>query len=176
MIFTLGERQPVFEGNGHYVADNATVIGSVRLGAQASVWFNAVIRGDNDWIEIGARSNVQDAAVLHTDPGYTLSVGEGVTIGHRAMLHGCTIGSNSLIGIGATVLNGAKIGANCVVGAHALITEDKEFQDGVLIVGAPARVVRTLSDEEIQMLGRSADVYVANAARFREQLREANQS
>jgi len=161
---------PVLEGSGHFIADNATVIGSVRLKSQSSVWFNAVIRGDNDWIEIGERSNVQDAAVLHTDPGMPLTVGDGVTIGHQAMLHGCTVGDNSLIGIGSTLLNAAIVGKNCVVGAHALITENKSFPDGVLIVGAPAKVVRELGDDEIAMLEQSAAVYVANALCYTETL------
>ena len=170
MIYTLGERAPEFEGDGHFIADTATIIGSVRLRDQASVWYNAVLRGDNDWLTIGERSNVQDGAVLHTDPGIELVVGNGVTIGHKVMLHGCRIGDNALIGIGTTVLNNAKIGNNCIVGAHALVTENKEFPDGSLILGAPARVVRELSDEEIARIGWSADVYVKNAARFSAQL------
>ena len=166
MIYDLGARAPVFEGDGHFIADNATIIGSVRLGACASVWFNCVLRGDNDWLIVGERSNIQDGSVLHTDPGLELVVGGGVTIGHKVMLHGCTIGDNSLIGIGSTVLNGAKIGNNCIVGAHALVTEDKVFPDGSLILGSPARVVRELEDSEIALVRQSADVYVANAARF----------
>ncbi len=166
MIYTLGDRAPVFEGDGHFVADNATIIGSVRLQDKVSVWYNAVLRGDNDWLVIGERSNIQDGSVLHTDPGIELIIGSGVTIGHKVMLHGCRIGSNSLIGIGSTVLNNARIGNNCIVGAHALITENKEFPDGSLIIGAPARVARSLSDEEIAHIGWSADVYVKNAARF----------
>ncbi len=171
MIFELGERRPVLEGSGHFIAENATVIGSVRLNSEASVWFNCVLRGDNDWIEIGERSNVQDGSVLHTDPGLKLSVGRNVTIGHKVMLHGCTIGDDSLIGIGSTVLNGATVGANCIVGAHTLITENKSFPDGTLILGAPARVVRELNDDEKAMISRSADVYVANAKRFNDELR-----
>jgi carbonic anhydrase/acetyltransferase-like protein (isoleucine patch superfamily) len=166
VIYDLGDRTPVFEGDGHFIADNATIIGSVRLGANASVWFNCVLRGDNDWLIIGARSNVQDGAVLHTDPGLELVVGSGVTIGHKVMLHGCTIGDNSLIGIGSTVLNGASIGSNCIVGAHALVTEDKAFPNGSLILGAPARVARELEAGEIELIRKSADIYVENAARF----------
>lgn len=172
MICALGPRRPVFDGDGHFVAANATIIGSVRLGDGASVWFNAVLRGDNDWIDIGARSNVQDGAVLHTDPGIRLVVGDDVTVGHQAVLHGCAIGSSSLIGIGSTVLNGARIGANCVVGAHTLVTENKKFPDGSMILGAPARVARKLHDEEIALLKKSADVYVANAARYNAELEE----
>ncbi len=170
MIYALGDRAPEFEGSGHFVADNAIVIGSVRLKDRASVWYNAVLRGDNDWLVIGERSNIQDGSVLHTDPGIELIIGSDVTIGHKAMLHGCRIGNNSLIGIGSTVLNNARIGNNCIVGAHALVTENKEFPDGSLILGAPARVARPLSDEEIAHIGASADVYVKNAARFNAEL------
>ncbi len=161
----------MLEGSGHFIAENATVIGSVRLAHEASIWFNCVLRGDNDWIEIGERSNVQDGSVLHTDPGLKLSVGRNVTVGHKVMLHGCTVGDDSLIGIGSTILNGASVGKHCMVGAHTLITENKSFPDGTLILGAPARVVRELSDEEIKMISGSADVYVANAKRFNEELR-----
>ena len=166
MIYSLGDRAPVLEGAGHFIADNATIIGSVRLRDQASVWFNCVLRGDNDWLTIGARSNIQDGSVLHTNEGIELVVGDGVTVGHKAMLHGCSIGDNSLIGIGSSVLNGAKIGRDCLVGAHALVTENKEFPDRSLILGSPARVVRELSDEEIAQIRWSADVYVRNASRF----------
>ena len=170
MICALGSRRPEFEGGGHFIAANATIIGSVRLGDEASVWFNAVLRGDNDWIEIGARSNVQDGAVLHTDPGIRLVVGDDVTVGHQSMLHGCTVGNGSLIGIGSTILNGARIGANCVVGAHTLVTENKEFPDGSMILGAPARIARKLHDDELALLKKSADVYVTNAGRFNAEL------
>ena len=166
MIHALGERAPEFQGDGHFVADNATLIGTVRLRAQASVWFNCVLRGDNDWIDIGERSNIQDGSVLHTDPGIGLEIGDDVTVGHMAMLHGCTIGDESLIGIGATILNGAKIGRHTIVGAHALVTENKVFPDRSLILGAPAKVVRELTDEEVAHIRWSADVYVKNAARF----------
>lgn len=166
MIYTLGDRAPEFEGSGHYVADNATIIGSVRLKDRASVWFNCVLRGDNDWLVIGERSNIQDGCVLHTDEGIELNVGNGVTVGHKVMLHGCEIGDNSLIGIGSTILNGARIGNNCIVGAHALITENKTFPDGSLIIGSPAKAVRELSEEEIARVSWSADVYVRNAERF----------
>lgn len=171
MMHVLGDRRPVLEGGGHYIAPTATLIGSVRLGDSASIWFNAVLRGDNDWLEIGARSNIQDGSVLHTDPGITLSVGRGFTVGHKVMLHGCTVGDNSLIGIGSTILNSARVGSNCIVGAHALITEGKGFPDGSLILGAPAKVVRSLSDDEIAAIGMSADVYVQNAKRFVSELR-----
>lgn len=173
MIYTLGDRAPVFEGAGHFVADSASLIGSVRLKDKASVWFNCVLRGDNDWLVIGERSNIQDGSVLHTDPGIELIVGDGVTVGHKVMLHGCEIGNDSLIGIGSTILNGAKIGANCLVGANSLITENKNFPDGSLILGSPAKVVRELSKEEIAHVRWSADVYVENAARFEASLMRA---
>jgi carbonic anhydrase/acetyltransferase-like protein (isoleucine patch superfamily) len=170
MIYTLGDRAPVFEGAGHFIADNATIIGSVRLKDKASVWFNCVLRGDNDWLEIGERSNIQDGCVLHTDPGIKLVIGDDVTLGHKTMLHGCEIGDNSLVGIGSTVLNGAKIGSNCIVGAHALVTENKDFPNGSLILGSPAKVVRELTEGEIAHIKSSANVYIENAARFRSDL------
>ena len=166
MIYTLGDRTPVLEGNGHFIAENATVIGNVRLKDRSSVWFNCVLRGDNELIEVGAGSNIQDGCVLHTDPGFPMSIGAGVTVGHKVMLHGCTIGNNSLIGIGSTILNGAIIGKNCLVGAHALVTEGKSFPDGSLILGAPAKVARELTAEEIAGMTESASHYVENAARF----------
>jgi len=171
VIYTLGDRAPEFEGAGHFVANSASIIGSVRLKDKASIWFNCVLRGDNDWLVVGERSNVQDGCVLHTDPGIKLVVGDGVTVGHKVMLHGCEIGNDSLIGIGSTVLNGAKIGKNSLVGAHALITENKVFPDGSLILGAPASVVRELSDEELALIRRSADVYVDNAEKFSKSLK-----
>lgn len=174
MLYELGERRPEFVGEGQWIAPSAAVIGSVRLRANANVWFNAVLRGDNDWIEIGENTNIQDASILHTDPGLELVVGDGVTVGHRAMLHGCRIGGNSLIGIGAIVLNGASIGENCVVGAASLITEGKSFPDGTLVMGAPAKAVRELEPDEIERLKWSAAHYVENAGRFRDALRAQN--
>ena len=173
MIYALGDRVPEFEGADHFVADNAVVIGNVRLKDKASVWFNCVLRGDNDWLVVGERSNIQDGSILHTDDGIGLVVGDGVTVGHKVMLHGCTIGDNSLIGIGSTILNNATIGANSIVGANSLITENKSFPDGSLIVGSPARLVRELSAEEIEQIRWSARVYVDNGQRFREQLQPA---
>ena len=172
MIYKLGDRSPVLEGDGHFIAENATVIGNVCLKANSSVWFNSVLRGDNELIEVGEGSNIQDGCVLHTDPGFPMTIGKGVTVGHKVMLHGCTIGNGSLIGIGTTILNNAIIGADCIVGANALITEDKEFPDGVLLLGAPAKIVRELEPRELEMLAHSAAIYVDNARRFREQLRE----
>ncbi|NNC37410.1 MAG: gamma carbonic anhydrase family protein [Acidimicrobiales bacterium] len=157
-----------------WIAPNASVIGDVHLASKSSVWFGVVIRCDNEPIHIGARSNVQDNSVLHSDPGMPLKIGEGVTVGHKAMLHGCTIGNNSLIGIGATVLNGAVIGENCIVGAHALITEGKVIPDNSLVVGAPGRVMKTLGDHEVAMLNGSAEVYVQNAKRFRAGLKKVS--
>ena len=170
MIVSLGDRHPNLEGDGHFIAPTAVLIGSVTLKQGASVWFNAVLRGDNDLIEVGVNSNIQDGAVLHTDPGIKLIVGDNVTVGHQVMLHGCTIGNNSLIGIGSTVLNRSRIGSDCIVGAHSLITEGKEFPDGVLILGSPASVVRDLQDQELEFLKTAADVYVQNSQRFRKDL------
>jgi carbonic anhydrase/acetyltransferase-like protein (isoleucine patch superfamily) len=142
------------------VADTAVVAGRVRLGSEASIWYGSVLRGDNEWIEIGARSQVQDNSTLHTDPGFPLTIGQDCVIGHNVVLHGCTIGDNSLIGMGAIVLNGAKIGANCLVGAGALITEGKEFPDGAVILGAPAKAVRETDEKARAMIARAAGVYV----------------
>src|SRR4051795_9984448 len=150
-VYQFGERVPSVH-DSVFVAPSASVIGSVVLSENVSVWFGATIRGDNDTITVGKSSNVQEGAVLHTDPGLPLKVGENVTIGHQAMLHGCTIGDGSLIGIQAVILNNAVIGKNCLVGAGAVITEGKEFPDGSLILGAPAKVVRTLSEEAIANL------------------------
>jgi len=149
-----------------FVADSAQVIGDVTLAENSSVWFGAVIRGDSDRISIGAGSNIQDGSVLHVDSGCPLTVGERVTVGHRVVLHGCTIGDETLIGIGAVVLNGARIGRNCLVGAGALVTEGKEFPDGSMILGSPAKAVRQLTPEQIEGLRRSAEHYIGNARRF----------
>jgi carbonic anhydrase/acetyltransferase-like protein (isoleucine patch superfamily) len=143
----------------YYVAPDAVLIGRVKIEEGASVWFTAVLRGDNEWINVGADSNVQDGCVLHTDPGFPLVIGAGCTIGHRAVLHGCTIGGNTLVGMGAVLLNGARIGNNCVVGAGALVTEGKTFPDNSLIVGAPARSIRTLDEKSVAMLRMAAKVY-----------------
>ncbi|MEX2468936.1 MAG: gamma carbonic anhydrase family protein, partial [Pseudohongiellaceae bacterium] len=150
--------------------------GLVRLENNASVWFNAVIRGDNELITIGENSNIQDGSVLHTDPGVPLTIGKNVTVGHKVMLHGCSIGDNSLIGINSVVLNGARIGRNCLIGANSLVTENKEIPDGSLVMGSPAKVVKTLSEEQQAALVRSAEVYVANFKRFKAELRPDPQS
>ena len=155
-----------------WVADSAQVMGNVVLAEDSSVWFGAVLRGDTETITVGKGSNIQDGSVLHADVGFPMMVGEHVTVGHQVMLHGCTIGDESLIGIGATVLNGAKIGRNCLVGAGALVTEGKEFPDGSMILGSPARVMRMLSPEQIEGLRRSARHYVENAERYRQGLKK----
>ena len=155
-----------------WIADSAQVMGDVVLGEDASVWFGTVVRGDTDKIPIGAGTNIQDASVLHADRGVPLVIGANVTVGHQVMLHGCTIGDETLIGIGAVVLNNAKIGKNCLVGAGSLVTEGKEFPDGSMILGSPAKVVKQLSPEQIEGLRRSAQHYVENAHRFKKGLRK----
>ena len=155
-----------------WVAPNATLVGKVKLEPGASVWFNAVLRGDNELIHIGENSNVQDGTVLHTDMGFPLNVGTGVTIGHNAMLHGCTVGDYSLIGINAVILNGAKIGKYCIIGANSLIGEGKEIPDGSLVMGSPGKVVRELSEPQKKMLEASAAHYVHNAQRYARDLQE----
>lgn len=172
MIYTLGDRIPELPSEGDYfVADNATVIGTVALHRNASVWFNSVLRGDRDWITVGERSNIQDGAVLHTDPGIRLTIGRNVTVGHQAMLHGCEIGDNSLVGIQAVVLNRARIGRNCLIGANALVPENTEIPDNSLVLGSPAKVKRELSDEEASYLAYGADTYVENFKRYLDDLK-----
>lgn len=166
MLYELGGVAVKAEGD-YWVADSATVVGKVLLKQDASVWFNAVVRGDNDLITIGEGSNVQDGSVLHTDPGFPLTIGAHVTIGHKVMLHGCHIGEGSLIGINAVVLNGAKIGKNCLIGANTLITEGKEIPDNSMVMGSPGKVVRTLSEEQAKGIRAGAAHYVENARRFR---------
>lgn len=169
-VYRLGDKLPQL-GSGVWIAPNATLIGDVRLAANVSIWWNAVLRGDNDPISIGENSNIQDGSVLHTDEGVPLTLGANVTVGHLVMLHGCTIGDGSLIGIGSIVLNRAVIGRHSIVGANTLIPEGKAFPERVLIVGSPGKVVRELSDEEVARLQHSADHYVENARRYRDQLR-----
>ena len=168
-LYQLDQSIPEIDPDA-WVADNATVVGRVRLAARSSVWFGATLRGDNDLISIGAGSNVQDGAVLHTDPGHPLTVGESVTIGHQAMLHGCTIGERSLVGLHAVVLNGARIGRECLIGAGSLVPEGKVFPDRCLLVGPPAKVVRELSDEEVAAFQRGVQSYVERARLFRSKL------
>ena len=172
-IYALGDVTPVFPDSGAYwVAPNAQLMGAIVLKENASVWFDAVLRGDNEPITIGENSNVQDGAVMHTDIGYPLTLGTNVTIGHQAMLHGCTVGDNSLIGIGATILNGAKIGRNCLIGAHALVGEGKEIPDNSMVLGMPGKVVRELGEDNEKMMIASATIYVENWKRFKETLKE----
>lgn len=165
-IYRLGEHRPRI-GAGAWVAGSATVLGRVVLGAEASVWYGAVLRGDNDLITVGARCNVQDGSVLHTDAGVPLTLGDDVTVGHQVMLHGCSVGDASLIGIQSVIMNGARIGRHCLVGAKSLVTEGKEFPDGALIMGSPAKVVRMLTAEQIERLHWSAAHYVAQAGRHK---------
>jgi len=165
-IYRLGEDTPRIAASA-WVADSAQVIGRVELAEETSVWFGAILRGDNEWMRIGRGSNVQDGSVLHSDPGFPLTLGENVTVGHMVMLHGCSIGDGTLVGIQAVILNGAKIGRNCLVGAGALVTEGKEFPDNTLIVGAPAKAVKELSPEQAARLRHAAAHYVENSARYR---------
>ncbi|MGH6791471.1 MAG: gamma carbonic anhydrase family protein [Methyloceanibacter sp.] len=165
-IYALDGESPELPADGLYwVAETASVIGRVRLHSEVSIWYGSVLRGDNEWIDIGARSQIQDNATLHTDPGFPLTIGRDCVIGHNVVLHGCTIGDASLIGMGAIVLNGAKIGSNCLVGAGALITEGKEFPDGAVILGAPAKAVRQ-TDDKARAITRAADVYVKRWKRY----------
>jgi carbonic anhydrase/acetyltransferase-like protein (isoleucine patch superfamily) len=165
-VYRLDDDVPQLSASA-WVADNATVIGRVSLGDESSVWFGAVLRGDGEWITVGRGSNVQENSVLHTDEGFPLTLGDHVTVGHLAMLHGCSVGDGSLVGIQAVVLNGARIGRNSLVGAGALVTAGKAFPDGSLIVGSPAKVLRALTPEEIERLQWSARHYIDNARRHR---------
>lgn len=169
-LYGLGEHRPQLRGEGHFIAPGARVIGNIVLETNTSVWFNAVLRGDNELIHIGARSNVQDLAMLHTDPGFPLTIGQGVTVGHHAIIHGAVIGDYSLIGINAVVLNGCEIGEHCIIGANALLTENSKIESGSIVLGSPAKVSRRLNDEERVMLEQGAESYVDNALRFSEQL------
>ncbi len=171
-LYALGEFEPKTPGPDRYwLAPDATVIGKVELGEDVGIWFGSVLRGDNEPIVVGAGTNIQEGVMIHTDPRYPVTLGENCTIGHHAIIHGCTIGDNSLVGMGATILNGAKIGKNCLVGANALVTEGKEFPDNSLIVGSPAKVMRVLDDEAVEKLKQSALRYVANWKRFARDLR-----
>jgi carbonic anhydrase/acetyltransferase-like protein (isoleucine patch superfamily) len=169
-IYQLGEHSPRIAASA-WVADSADVIGRVELADDASVWFGSVLRGDTDWLRIGRGSNVQDGSVLHTDAGIELVIGEGVTIGHQCMLHGCTVGDGSLIGIQSVILNGARIGRNSVVGAGSLVTEGKAFPDGAMIMGSPAKVVRMLTPEQIAGFARGAGHYVERSREYQSDLK-----
>ena len=170
-VYSLDGKTPSLPSEGDYwIAPNAAVMGNVILKKNASIWFNVTLRGDNDPIEIGENTNIQDGSVLHTDVGMPLIIGKNVTVGHMVMLHGCTIGDNSLIGIGSIILNGAKIGRNCLIGANSLITEGKEIPDNSMVMGAPGKVVREVSEAQIQMLTGSALHYVENWKRYQKGL------
>lgn len=171
MLYQLDDKQVKLPKN-YFIADTAVVIGNVALGNDVSIWFNVVIRGDSELISIGEESNIQDGTVMHTDPGYPMSLGRGVTVGHKAMLHGCTVGDYSLVGINAVVLNGAKIGSHCIIGANALVTENMEVPDGSLVMGTPAKIKRQLSSEQQEALESVAQHYVRNGRRFKEGLIE----
>lgn len=168
-IYRLGDRSPQIHPEA-WVAESADLIGNVELAAQSSVWFNVTIRGDNELIRVGPGSNVQDNSVLHTDAGMPLDIQDNVTVGHQVMLHGCTIGAGSLIGIQAVVLNGARIGRNCLIGAGTLVTEGKEIPDRSMVLGSPGKIVRTLTDKDIEMMQRGVQIYIERARQFRTQL------
>jgi carbonic anhydrase/acetyltransferase-like protein (isoleucine patch superfamily) len=170
-VYSLGERKVVFHGEEWFIAENATVIGTVVLHNQASIWFDSVLRGDSDIITIGERTNIQDASVLHADPGIPLTLGKNVSVGHQAMLHGCTVGDGSLVGIGAIIMNHAVIGSGCLIGAGALIPEGKTYPDGVVVLGSPGKIVRELKPEEKEGLLKIADGYVQRAKLYREKLK-----
>lgn len=171
-IYALGPLVPELPEPGRFwVAPGAHVIGDVHLGLDVGIWFGAVLRGENEPIVVGEGSNIQEGAMLHTDPGFPLTIGAGVTVGHHAILHGCTVGPNTLVGMGAAVMNGARIGANCLIGAKALITEGKEFPDNSLIVGSPAKAARTLDEESVERVREAARHYVRNWRRFVQELR-----
>ena len=171
-IYELDGQAPEFPDEGQYwVADNATLIGRVRLKDDTSVWFGAVLSGDNEWIELGSRSQIQDNATLHTDPGFPLTIGANCVIGHNVILHGCTSGDESLVGMGAIMLNGSRIGRNCLVGAGAVVTEGKTFPDNSLIVGAPARVIRTLDEKAAEAIRGGADIYVRRSKLYAKTLK-----
>ena len=169
MLYELDDKRVKLPEH-YFIANNATVIGNVALGNDVSIWFNVVIRGDSELIVIGDECNIQDGTVIHTDPGYPMTLGKGVTVGHKAMLHGCTIGDFSLIGINTVVLNGAKIGSNCIIGANSFIKENMEIPDGSLAVGSPAKIIRQVSPEQKSALKRQAQHYVKNGLRFKEGL------
>ena len=169
MIHSVGEKRPELPER-YFVAENATVVGNVVLGNNVSIWFGAVVRGDVDIIRIGENTNIQDGAVLHADAGSPLEIGSGVTVGHAAVLHGCTVGNDTLIGIGSVVLNGAKIGKNCLIGANTLVTEGRIVPDGSLVVGSPGKVIRALTAEEIEAIRANARHYVENADQYRNEL------
>lgn len=171
-IYCLGERRVELRGDSHYIAPDATLVGSIILGNRASIWFGVTIRADNDQVTIGEETNVQDGSVLHVDPGFPMTLGRRVTIGHKVMLHGCTIGDGTLVGINSVVLNGAKIGSGTLIGANSLIPEGKEIPEGVLVLGSPGKIIRELKPEEKSRLLEAAQSYVDRSKVFRTSLRE----
>ncbi|MFN3232060.1 MAG: gamma carbonic anhydrase family protein [Alphaproteobacteria bacterium] len=170
-IYAIGEKTPVLESDDIFVAPSADVMGDVRLGSGVSIWFNATLRGDDGPISVGEDTNIQDGAVVHVDTRFPTNIGRNVTVGHQAMIHGCTIGDNALIGIGSTILDGAVIGKNTLIGAHTLIGNGKEIPEGVLVLGSPGKVVRELSEEQIKFLELSGRMYAQKGRMFREQLK-----
>ncbi|MEM7008421.1 MAG: gamma carbonic anhydrase family protein [Thermodesulfobacteriota bacterium] len=170
MIYSLGERKVEILAEDYFIADNATVIGSVVIHNDVSIWFNVVIRGDNDVITIGEGTNIQDAVVIHTDGGIPLDIGKGVTVGHQAMLHGCTVGDNSLIGINSVILNNAKIGNNCIIGANSIVPQGKEIPNNSLALGSPAKVIKKVDEKVVEELKYSARHYIENFKRFKKEL------
>ena len=170
MIYTLGDRKVEIRGEDYFIADNATVIGSVALENNANIWFNVVIRGDNELITIGENTNIQDGSVLHTDPGIELTIGKNVTVGHKAMVHGCVIGDNTLVGINSVILNNAVIGKNCIIGSNALIPEGKVIPDNSVVMGSPGKVVKETSPEWVQIITGMAGHYVENFKRYKNEL------
>ena len=171
MIYSFGDREVQILGEDFFIADNATLIGSVVIHNNVSIWFNAVIRGDNDVITFGEGTNIQDGSVIHTDGGIPLNIGRGVTVGHQVMLHGCTIGDNSLIGINSVILNNATIGKNCIIGANSIVPQGKEIPDNSLALGSPAKVIKTVTDEMVEELRHSAEHYIQNFKRFKKELK-----
>ena len=163
MIYELENLKPSYLGDSHWIADSADVIGNVQIGLEVSIWWRAVVRGDNEPIVIGDRTNVQDGCVLHTDPGFPIFIGNNVTIGHMCMLHGCKIDNGSLVGIGSTILNGSKIGKNCLIGAHSLITEGNVIPDNSLVMGSPGKIIKELNLDQVKELEKNADGYVERA-------------
>jgi carbonic anhydrase/acetyltransferase-like protein (isoleucine patch superfamily) len=167
MNIDLGNKKLKTDGDNFWIAPNATVIGDIHLAKDASIWFNAVLRGDNEPIFVGEGSNVQDGSIIHTDPGFSCSIGKNVTVGHLAMLHGCSIGDGSLIGIGSVILNGAKIGKNCIIGSKALVTEGMDIPDGSMVLGIPGKIKKTLSEEEQSLVPLGAEHYIENYKKFK---------
>ena len=167
MNIDLGNKKLKTDGDNFWIAPNATVIGDIHLAKDASIWFNAVLRGDNEPIYVGEGSNVQDGSIIHTDPGFPCSIGKNVTVGHLAMLHGCSIGDGSLIGIGSVILNGAKIGKNCIIGSKALVTEGMDIPDGSMVLGIPGKIKKTLSEEEQSLVPLGAEHYIENYKKFK---------